>query len=53
MNDLRNAATKAREWTARRDALIRQAHAAGLSFRAIAVDAQMTHAGVAKIVKKA
>lgn len=49
---LSNAAKKAAEWTAKRDALIRRAHASGSSLRDIAVQAGMTHSGVAKILKK-
>lgn len=46
MNDLRNAARKAREWTERRDALIR---ADTRSLRDIAADAGLSHTAIAKI----
>ena len=52
MSELANAAKKANEWTEKRDALIRTAHADGLSLRAIAAQAGLTHAGVAKIVNR-
>jgi lambda repressor-like predicted transcriptional regulator len=53
MSALSSAAKKAAEWTTKRDALIRQAHADGLSLRDIAVQAGMTHSGVAKVLKRA
>jgi hypothetical protein len=49
---LSNAAKKAADWTTKRDALIRQAHADGLSLRAIANQCGLTHAGVARIVNR-
>lgn len=49
---LSNAAKKARLWTERRDRLVRQLHSDGQSLRAIAEQAGMTHAGIARIVKK-
>lgn len=52
MSYLRNAAKKAREWTIRRDNLIRAQHAAGVSLRAIGEEAGLTHTAIAKIVAK-
>lgn len=43
-------ASKAREATAKRDEAIRAMRAEGASLRAIAVQAGLTHAGVAKIL---
>lgn len=40
------------KWTAKRDAAIRQAHEEGLSLRAIATAVGLSHAGVAKIVRR-
>lgn len=52
MTDIANAASKAREWTERRDALIREARADGASLRAIAVQAGLSHTAIAKIVAR-
>lgn len=52
MKDLRTAAKKAREWTTRRDALIRQQYAAGASLRAIGEEAGLSHTAIAKIVAR-
>jgi hypothetical protein len=49
---LARAAEKAREWTLRRNTIIRQEHEAGRSLRAIATDAGLTHGAIAKILKK-
>jgi len=46
------AARKAREWTERRNALIRQAHAEGESFRSIAERVGLTHTAIKKIVDR-
>jgi len=40
------------KWVAKRDKLIRAARAEGLSLRAIADAAGLTHAGVAKILAR-
>lgn len=50
--ELRRAAKKAREWTIRRDDLIREMHANGSSLRAIGEEAGLTHSAIAKIVAK-
>lgn len=52
VSDLSTAAKKAREWTLKRDALIRQQYDAGLSLRAIGEEAGLTHSAIAKIVAK-
>lgn len=52
MTELAKAARKAREWTIRRDDLIRAQHAAGASLRAIGAEAGLTHTAIAKIVAK-
>lgn len=53
MSELAKAARKAREWTIRRDDLIREAHAGGLSLRAIGGEAGLTHTAIAKILARA
>ena len=50
--ELRVAAVKAREWTARRDVLVCELHAAGLSLRSVAILAGLSHAGVRRIVQR-
>lgn len=50
---LERATAKAAEWIAVRDSLIRQLHGEGMSSRAIAKHAGLSHAGVQKIVKRA
>lgn len=52
MSELSNAAKKAREWTMKRDDLIRVAYHDGLSLRAIGDEAGLTHSAIAKIVAK-
>jgi hypothetical protein len=47
-----STATKAREWTAKRDAAISDARAAGHSLRAIADAAGLSHTAVAKIASR-
>ncbi len=49
---LRQAARRARLWTARRDLLIRQAHDDGLSLRAIGEVAGLSHTAIAKILAR-
>lgn len=44
-----HAAVKAREWTLRRDAAIRDALAAGVSLRVLAATTGLSHTAVAKI----
>lgn len=50
--DLRNAGSKTREWTARRDELIRQAHNDGGGVREIARAVGLTHPSVLRILHK-
>ena len=52
MSELTNAAKKARDWTVKRDALIRERHAAGVSLRAIGEEAGLSHSAIAKIVER-
>lgn len=52
MTDIKTAAQKARHWTERRDALIRQRSAAGDSLRTIASEVGLSHSAVAKILKR-
>lgn len=52
MAGLENAATKAQEWTARRNDLIRQARAEGSSLRAIGRATGLSHTAIAKILAK-
>jgi len=52
VNGLVNAAVKAKTWTARRDALIVAARDRGETLRQIGEQAGLTHAAVAKIVKR-
>lgn len=49
---LREAAVQIVKWTARRDDLIREAHANGSSLRDIATQSGLSHAGVAKIIRR-
>lgn len=49
MSELSTAAKKAREWTAKRDELIRRARAEGQPLRAIAAEVGLSHTAVAKI----
>lgn len=49
---LASQARKAREATARRDALIRQMRAEGASLREIAQAAGLTHTGIARILAR-
>ena len=49
---LRRAAEKQREWTERRNTAIREAVAAGGSYREVATAVDLSHAAVAKIVKR-
>jgi hypothetical protein len=46
------AARKVREWTDRRDDLIRAEVAAGKSQRAVAIEAKLSHTAVQKIVAR-
>lgn len=48
--ELRTAGEQIDKWTAKRDQLIREAHNQGLSLRAIAEQAGLSHAGVAKVL---
>jgi DNA invertase Pin-like site-specific DNA recombinase len=50
--DLRNAGSKTREWTERRDDLIRQAYSGGGGVREIARAVGLTHPAVLRIVNK-
>lgn len=52
MSALSSAAKKAREWTRRRDALIREARGEGASLRAIASEAGLSHTAIAKILAR-
>lgn len=52
MSELSTAAHKAREWTERRDALIRSARKTGRSLRDIAEEAGISHTAVAKILSR-
>lgn len=52
MTSLSTAAKKARQWTLQRDALICEARLTGRSFRAIAVDAGLSHVQVKNIVDR-
>lgn len=51
-SDLGLAALNARESTERRDALICQARAEGMTYRAIGAAASLSHTAVAKIVAR-
>ena len=50
--ELRKAASRAREWTLRRDALVHIARADGLALREIADLAQLSHTQIANILKR-
>jgi transposase-like protein len=50
--DVTKAQEQVRKWLTKRDEGIRALHAGGMSFRAIAEAVGMTHAGVAKIVRR-
>ncbi len=50
-DDLRTAGEQVAKWVAKRNGLIRQAHAEGMSHRAIASAVGLSHAGVARIVR--
>lgn len=50
--ELRTAGEQIGTWTAKRDQLIREAHAQGLSLRAIAEAVGLSHTGVAKILER-
>lgn len=50
--EVRNAGRRQREWTRRRDAAIVAAHRAGHSLREIAVEVQLSHSGVKRIVER-
>lgn len=50
--ELRSAGGKSKEWTERRDALIRAAHEGGASLREIADAVGMSNPGVLRIVRK-
>ncbi len=50
--DLRTAGRKVKEWTARRDGLIRSAHAAGGGVREIALAVGHTHPAVLRIISR-
>lgn len=52
MSELSNAAEKAREWTEKRNRLIREQHLAGMSNRKIAAEVGLSHVAVAKILAK-
>lgn len=53
MSDVKRCADKAREWTAKRNAAIKRAHLVdGLSLRAIAEEARLTHTAIAKILAR-
>jgi len=49
---LRHRGTKQRYWTIRRDHAIRDAHADGMSLRAIAEAVGLSHMGVRRIVQQ-
>lgn len=51
-DELRTAGEQIGKWTAKRDQLIREAHDQGLSLRAIAEQAGMSHTGVAKVLHR-
>ena len=50
MTELEKAASKAREWTAKRNAIIRAERAAGKPLRAIAAEAGLSHTQIANLV---
>lgn len=50
--EVRTAGRRQREWTRRRDAAVVAAHRAGHSLREIAVEVQLSHSGVKRIVER-
>ena len=52
VRDLRTAGKKSRDWTARRDELIRLAHLEGAGVREIARAVGMSHPGVKRIIER-
>lgn len=51
-DDLAQCKVQIAKWVNRRDRLIHEARADGMSLRDIAVQVGLTHSGVAKILKK-